>query len=151
MVTAALLIVILFLGGWHLWGVTGSREIVGWGQALARVLVLLAKVFLVILFMMLVRWTWPRFRFDQLMNLAWKFMLPLGLVNLVVVAVLGELSANGTLSGHVAVFWTILGGWIALAAAALVTALAAPWFADNQPRLDGAAAVDLHAQRGTWR
>ena len=35
---------------------------------------------------MLVRWSWPRFRFDQLMALAWKVMLPLGLVNLVAVA-----------------------------------------------------------------
>ena len=37
---------------------------------------------------MLARWSWPRFRFDQLMALAWKVMLPLGLVNLVAVAVL---------------------------------------------------------------
>ena len=36
------------------------------------------------------RWSWPRFRFDQLMALAWKVMLPLGLVNLVAVAVLTE-------------------------------------------------------------
>ncbi len=44
----------------------------------------------VILFFMLVRWSWPRFRFDQLMALAWKVMLPLGMVNLVAVAVLAR-------------------------------------------------------------
>ena len=44
----------------------------------------------VIVFFMMVRWSWPRFRFDQLMSLAWKVMLPLGLVNLVAVAVLTE-------------------------------------------------------------
>ncbi len=40
---------------------------------------------------MMVRWSWPRFRFDQLMSLAWKVMLPLGLLNLVAVAVVTEL------------------------------------------------------------
>jgi NADH-quinone oxidoreductase subunit H len=137
MVTAAFLIVILFLGGWHFWGVTGSSGFVsGWGQAIARIVVLLAKVFLVILFMMMVRWSWPRFRFDQLMNLAWKVMLPLGLVNFVVVAILVELQGNGTLRGGAAIFWSILGGWAALLASALVVTFFAPWFADNRPRLD---------------
>ncbi len=90
MITASVLIVILFLGGWHLWGVTGSEAAVGWGLGLLRVAVLLLKVFLVIVLFMLVRWSWPRFRFDQLMNMAWKVMLPLGMVNLVVVAVATE-------------------------------------------------------------
>ena len=49
-----------------------------------------AKILGVILFFMLVRWSWPRFRFDQLMNLAWKVMLPLGLANLVTVAAVEE-------------------------------------------------------------
>ena len=62
-------------------------------MALLRVCVLLGKVLAVILFFMLVRWSWPRFRFDQLMNLAWKVMLPLGLVNLVAVAVWVEYGA----------------------------------------------------------
>ncbi len=52
--------------------------------------ILSAKVFVVILFFMMVRWSWPRFRFDQLMALAWKVMLPLGLVNLVAVAFVTE-------------------------------------------------------------
>ena len=41
----------------------------------------------VILFFMLARWSWPRFRYDQLMDLGWKVMIPWGMVNLVVVAV----------------------------------------------------------------
>ena len=90
MVTAAFLIVIMFLGGWHLWGITGSGAVETWGIALVRFLVLSAKVFGVILFFMLVRWSWPRFRFDQLMSLAWKVMLPLGMVNLVTVATIEE-------------------------------------------------------------
>ena len=46
---------------------------------------------LFILFYMLVRWTMPRFRFDQLMGLAWKVLIPLALVNLVLVMVVKEL------------------------------------------------------------
>jgi NADH-quinone oxidoreductase subunit H len=90
MVTAAFLIVIMFLGGWHLWGVTGSSQEVTWLGAFLRFGVLSAKIFGVILFFMLVRWSWPRFRFDQLMNLAWKVMLPLGIANLVTVATVEE-------------------------------------------------------------
>jgi NADH-quinone oxidoreductase subunit H len=90
MVTAAFLIVIMFLGGWHLWGLTGSGPVETWTVALIRFGVLSAKILAVILFFMLVRWSWPRFRFDQLMNLAWKVMLPLGLANLVTVAAVEE-------------------------------------------------------------
>jgi len=90
MVTAAFLIVIMFLGGWHLWGVTGSGQEVTWLGAFVRFGVLSTKIFAVILFFMLVRWSWPRFRFDQLMNLAWKVMLPLGIANLVTVATIEE-------------------------------------------------------------
>ena len=45
---------------------------------------------LFILFYMFVRWTIPRFRFDQLMGLAWKVLIPLALVNLVCVMVVKE-------------------------------------------------------------
>ena len=93
MITAAFLIVILFLGGWHFWGLTGSGDVVTWPVAVLRVIVLLAKVMGVILFFMLARWSWPRFRFDQLMDIGWKVMIPLGLVNVVVVAVWMEYGA----------------------------------------------------------
>src|SRR5580698_9132303 len=65
MVVAAFLIVILFFGGWHLWGVTGSGDEVNLFEAIARIAVLVAKIMVAILFFMLVRWSWPRFRFDQ--------------------------------------------------------------------------------------
>ena len=47
--------------------------------------VLLAKVGTVILVIMLIRWTIPRFRFDQLMGLAWKVLIPLSLANTIAV------------------------------------------------------------------
>jgi NADH-quinone oxidoreductase subunit H len=137
MVVGAFLIVILFLGGWHLWGMpVAAGETIGWPLALARVGVLLAKVLLVILFFMLVRWSWPRFRFDQLMNLAWKVMLPLGLVNLVAVAIVLEYQhASGADSpGSV---WLAVGvGWGVALAAWIGAALFAPLHTDNRPRFD---------------
>jgi NADH-quinone oxidoreductase subunit H len=51
---------------------------------LTQVVVFLAKVFLMCSFQILVRWSLPRFRYDQLLRFAWKFMLPLALVNLTV-------------------------------------------------------------------
>ena len=53
MVVAAMLIVVLFLGGWHFWGLTGSAEQIAWPVAVLRVIVLLVKVMGVILFFML--------------------------------------------------------------------------------------------------
>jgi len=54
-------------------------------NAVLALLVFAAKMVLFICFYMLIRWTIPRFRFDQLMGLAWKVMMPLALVNVVCV------------------------------------------------------------------
>jgi len=135
MVTAAFLIVIMFLGGWHLWGVTGSGSVETWTVALIRFAVLSAKILGVILFFMLVRWSWPRFRFDQLMNLAWKVMLPLGLANLITVAAIEEfrpqlvaaLGEGWAKAAALGVPWAVFFlGWIA---AGLLT----PSGTDNTP------------------
>ena len=45
-----------------------------------------AKVAFMIFFMMWIRWTIPRFRYDQLMDLAWKSLIPLSIINLVLTA-----------------------------------------------------------------
>lgn len=138
MITASFLIVILFLGGWHLPFVTGQLDAthIGWPTALLRIAVLHGKIFLVIVFFMWVRWSWPRFRFDQLMNLAWKVMLPLGMVNFLAIAILEEarqvysVEENQTL-------WTlsIIGAsWAVFVVAWLVTAYANPLVTDNRPR-----------------
>jgi NADH-quinone oxidoreductase subunit H len=128
MITAAFLLVILFFGGWHFWLITPYGEAaadVGWFQAILRVVVLMGKVMAAILFFMIARWSWPRFRFDQLMTLAWKVMLPLGLVNLVVVATLIE-CGGGLISMAVC-------GWIVLIVSWLVVLWAAPVNYDNRP------------------
>src|SRR5688500_9547752 len=61
-----------------------------WGQnwtAVVQGAVLFAKVCGFIFLFMWVRWTIPRFRYDQLMNLGWKVLIPLALLNMVITAV----------------------------------------------------------------
>jgi NADH-quinone oxidoreductase subunit H len=83
-VTISFLMSILFFGGWHFpWIATPESAYAG--AELVKIGVLLAKVAAVIVLVMLIRWTIPRFRFDQLMGLAWKVLIPLSLVNLVIV------------------------------------------------------------------
>jgi NADH-quinone oxidoreductase subunit H len=135
MVTAAFLIVILFLGGWHLWGVTGSGDDITWAMALIRFGVFSAKVLAVILFFMLVRWSWPRFRFDQLMNLAWKVMLPLGIANLVIVAVVEEFRPQlvEALGSSAAGWVAILLPWGVFFAGWITAGMLTPSGTDNRP------------------
>jgi NADH-quinone oxidoreductase subunit H len=83
-ITVSFLTVILFFGGWDFPFLNADQT--GFLSAIAKVVVILVKVALVILFMMWVRWTLPRFRYDQLMDLAWKVLIPLALINLVVTA-----------------------------------------------------------------
>jgi NADH-quinone oxidoreductase subunit H len=136
MVVASLLIVILFFGGWHFWGMS-AEDAITWPQALLRVGVLAAKVMLVILFFMMVRWSWPRFRFDQLMNLAWKVMLPLGLLNLVAIAVVVEMAHVRQLENMPVSLWTMVGvGWGVAFAGWILAALLAPLHTDNRPRME---------------
>jgi len=132
MITASFLIVMLFLGGWHFWGMTVPGHPLTLGEGVLRIVVLMAKILTVILFFMLVRWSWPRFRFDQLMALGWKVMLPLGMVNLVAVAVVEEMRHYENVSTTSA----ILTGWAVAIVAWLAVAWAAPLVTDNRPRLE---------------
>ncbi len=137
MVVAAFLIVILFFGGWHLWGMSPPGAELGWPEAILRILVLFGKVMAVIVFFMLVRWSWPRFRFDQLMNLAWKVMLPLGLVNLLAVASVVEYVHVRKLDGLDTSTGLVIGvGWVVAMVAWLLAGLLSPLHTDNRPRLD---------------
>ncbi len=81
----ALLFSILFLGGWDplFFSLPKTGE---WYWALLGHVVLMSKVVFLCAFQITIRWTLPRFRYDQLMNLGWKILLPLSLVNLLVTA-----------------------------------------------------------------
>ncbi|MDE2291902.1 MAG: NADH-quinone oxidoreductase subunit H [Elusimicrobia bacterium] len=73
----------LFLGGWHVPGLS-HIPMPQWLFALAGVAAFSVKVLAVLWLLMQIRWTLPRFRFDQLLDLGWKNILPLALANLVV-------------------------------------------------------------------
>jgi NADH-quinone oxidoreductase subunit H len=85
MITASAVMTVLFLGGWHV----PMLETLGL-PALAEALIQLAafalKTLGFLFFFIWVRWTIPRFRYDQLMNLGWKVLLPLGIANVFVTA-----------------------------------------------------------------
>jgi len=75
--------VALFFGGWH-----GPF---GFSLGIPDIVWFLLKVYVLLFVIMWVRWTFPRVRFDQLMNFCWKVMLPLSLLNLVVTAAVMKL------------------------------------------------------------
>jgi NADH-quinone oxidoreductase subunit H len=89
MITVSFLMSVLFLGGWHFPRIAvgaGDENILGVvGATVIKVAILMAKMFCFIGLFLLVRWTIPRFRFDQLMSLAWKVMIPLSVANVLCV------------------------------------------------------------------
>jgi NADH-quinone oxidoreductase subunit H len=89
----AALFTTLFLGGYNLPWMNDSGFLLPGGHAIAvshgwvvviQLVTFLVKVLLLCSFQILVRWTLPRFRWDQLLGFAWKFLLPLSILNLVV-------------------------------------------------------------------
>ena len=85
MFISSALITTLFLGSYNFPGLAWIGE--NWGEnamGIASILIFLTKTFCVILTFMWIRWTLPRFRYDQLMHLGWKTLIPMALVNLLV-------------------------------------------------------------------
>ena len=87
MVTASALFVTLFFGGWDIpftqWDNTGPASV---AKALLTLGMFSLKVTFFVFFYIWIRWTLPRFRYDQLMSLGWKVMLPTALAYIVIVA-----------------------------------------------------------------
>ena len=88
MIAAAALMTTLFLGGWTL-------PVAGLNQPAATIWVgflqigiFLAKLCFILFMVIWVRWMWPRFRYDQVMDLGWRRFIPLALANIVVTAVI---------------------------------------------------------------
>jgi NADH-quinone oxidoreductase subunit H len=91
-IIAPCIIVTLFLGGWQIPIPTFILNAIGiYDGSIPMVLLQLGsfavKVLSMMFFFIWVRWSLPRFRYDQLMNLGWKVMLPLSLINIIITAV----------------------------------------------------------------
>ncbi|MBF2086816.1 NADH-quinone oxidoreductase subunit NuoH [Thermoleptolyngbya sp. C42_A2020_037] len=96
LVLSALLASVLYLGGWEspvsvswLAGLIGVSESTPWLQVITAslgIVMTLFKAYLFIFLAILLRWTVPRVRIDQLLDLGWKFLLPVSLVNLLLTA-----------------------------------------------------------------
>ncbi len=88
LILGSMLIVLLFLGGWNLPAALTANTILG---IILPTAFYLGKVILVILTIIMVRWAVPRYRIDQVVDLSWKRLLPLALLNLGWVIALGLL------------------------------------------------------------
>ncbi|MDR2512429.1 MAG: NADH-quinone oxidoreductase subunit H [Puniceicoccales bacterium] len=82
MIIGSGLFILFFLGGWSLPFVPQDLFAAGWSTSLLGVVIFLAKLFCMVFFFVWVRWTVPRFRYDQVMRLGWSCLLPLALANL---------------------------------------------------------------------
>ena len=90
MVTMSALLVSLFLGGWN----PGFVLPEGTFWTMVSVAVFTGKVLVILFIYLWVRWTLPRFRYDQLMRIGWKGLIPIALANIVVTAVVMGIIAS---------------------------------------------------------
>jgi NAD(P)H-quinone oxidoreductase subunit 1 len=98
LVLSALIFAILYLGGWEfpipldkLAGWLGVSENTGWLQVITAslgIIMTVLKAYFLVFIAILLRWTLPRVRIDQLLDLGWKFLLPVSLANLLITAAL---------------------------------------------------------------
>ncbi len=89
MFISSAILAILYFGAYNYPGMSWVAE--NWGANMANILgivVLFIKICFFIFFYMWVRWTIPRFRYDQLMNLGWKMLIPLAIANIVLTGVI---------------------------------------------------------------
>ncbi|MFN7228238.1 MAG: NADH-quinone oxidoreductase subunit NuoH [Synechococcaceae cyanobacterium] len=108
LVLSALLVSVLYLGGWGFpipvewlagWlGQSADAPLIQVITASLGIVMTVLKAYLLVFFAILLRWTVPRVRIDQLLDLGWKFLLPLALVNLLVTAAL-KLAFPGAFGG----------------------------------------------------
>jgi NAD(P)H-quinone oxidoreductase subunit 1 len=98
LILSALIFAILYLGGWEfpipldkLAGWLGVDENTGWLQVITAslgIIMTVLKAYFLVFIAILLRWTLPRVRIDQLLDLGWKFLLPVSLANLLITAAL---------------------------------------------------------------
>jgi len=97
MIMSSAVMATLYFGGYDIPFVDDAKLFASIGNwaALIQVAVILTKIVIFIFVFMWIRWTIPRFRYDQLMNLGWKKMIPLALFNMLITAFIVLLKHNG--------------------------------------------------------
>jgi NADH-quinone oxidoreductase subunit H len=88
MFISSTVLAVLFFGGYNYPGMSWAVEHLGVNLAnVLGIIVLFIKICGFIFFFMWIRWTIPRFRYDQLMNLGWKILIPLGIINIIITGI----------------------------------------------------------------
>jgi len=87
MTLGSAMMVTLFFGGWTLPFAGLDQEATTFLEGLLHILIFLTKMALLMVWFIWVRWMLPRFRYDQLMDLGWRRMIPLALANILITAV----------------------------------------------------------------
>jgi NADH-quinone oxidoreductase subunit H len=87
MIASSAMMVTLFFGGWTLPWFGLDQPAATLGAGLAHIGVFIVKLLMFMVLFIWVRWMWPRFRYDQLMDLGWRRFLPIALANILVTAV----------------------------------------------------------------
>ena len=87
MILVSAMMVTLFFGGWTLPWFGLDQPASDLIHGVLHIGIFLGKVFLLLLMFIWVRWMWPRFRYDQLMDLGWRRFIPLALANILVTAI----------------------------------------------------------------
>lgn len=97
MIMSSAVMATLYFGGYDIPFVNDANlfNSIGNWAALLQVASILTKIVIFIFIFMWIRWTIPRFRYDQLMNLGWKKMVPLALFNMIITAFIVLLKQNG--------------------------------------------------------
>jgi NADH-quinone oxidoreductase subunit H len=76
----------IFLGGWAPFYIQGADGFNSVMAAIPGFVWFFAKAFFVVFLLMWIRWTFPRLRIDQLLTLEWKYLMPLSMINIVLMA-----------------------------------------------------------------
>jgi NADH-quinone oxidoreductase subunit H len=87
MILVSAMMVTLFFGGWTLPWFGLDQPATDLVHGVLHIGIFLGKVFLFLVMFIWIRWMWPRFRYDQLMDLGWRRFIPVALANIVVTAV----------------------------------------------------------------
>jgi NADH-quinone oxidoreductase subunit H len=165
-VTSSMLLVTIFLGGWQLPFFHRDGITIAFGQAevfratiphvwmsVLGVLVFFGKVLATCWFQAFVRWSLPRFRYDQLMKLGWRVLLPASLANLFATGCiyLALENTGADVGGGLKVAADITQGLVALFLAALVAIALLGWFSPRRrvPWIVGSSAAFAAARGGT--